>query len=414
VKQHWRQISVMLIATAVIATYIVMWSSLSSHDRSTRDFTSTYTAATIIRLGKPADIFDWHVQAQVGDALMAPDHLQLPYLESALVAALVLPLTALPLPTAFILWSAFQLTLVIIAVVVAVRAAPRHPRSGWLALVAIGALALAGPGTENMLAVGTSSGFSALGVAMAYRCWRGKSFAAGGAWLAATAMIAKPHLALGILLFVFGWGNRRAIVGAIAGGGAALVAFVGLVGWHGVRDFALDIPQFSSIWSSRGGDSFFSLPSMWFDDTTMTYVVGITGGCVALALCFAIGRSVRRDASRLGVAFATAVVLSLLATSHAFLYDAVMLAPAVAWCLAEMDLFSSSPLDRLVSPWAIVILWAPAMWIDRLFSDPLTPLVLRVGELDVWWTIGLAAVMWFVPNRDRLLAANGRRAAAVT
>src|ERR1700680_1137148 len=106
----------MLIATAVIASYIVMWSSLSSHDRSTRDFTSTYTAATIIRLGNPADIFDWHVQAQVGDALMAPDHLQLPYLASALVAALVLPLTTLPLPTAFILWSAFQLTLVIIAV----------------------------------------------------------------------------------------------------------------------------------------------------------------------------------------------------------------------------------------------------------------------------------------------------------
>jgi hypothetical protein len=297
--------------------------------------------------------------------------------------------------------------LLVVAVVVAVRAAPRGPGSTFWGLAALTGIALAEPATSNLLLVGQSTGFNALGVAMAYRCWRRKSFMAGGAWFAASAVIAKPHLALGIFVFVVGWRNRRAILGVLAGGGAAVAALTALVGLQGLGGFMRDALKGISIWSARGGDSFFSLPSMWFDDTTMTYVVGIGGGCLALVLCFVLGRRVKRDPSLLGLGLATATVLSLLATQHAFLYDAVMVAPAVAWSLAELDLFGARKVREAVAPSAIALFWGPAIWISTQAAEPLAPLILRVGELYVWSTIALASVLWM-----SMVAAHGRGARA--
>src|SRR5437588_2062 len=73
-------------------------------------------------------------------------------------------------------------------------------------LVAITAVALAVPATSNLLGVGQWTGLNALGLAMAYRSWRHHAYASGGVWLAASAAIAKPHLALGLMVFALGWG----------------------------------------------------------------------------------------------------------------------------------------------------------------------------------------------------------------
>jgi len=383
---------VLAVTALLFAWFVIQWASLSSHDRSTRDFTLTYTAATIIRDGDPAHVYDWPTLSRVGDQLIAPDHLQFPYLQSVLGAWLVVPLTALGLPNAFTLWSATQLLLVAIAVFLAVRAAPQRRVHGFWGLAAIAGIALAAPGVSNLLSVGQSAGFNALGTAMAYRCWRRGAYMAGGAWLAGTAAIAKPHLALGVLVFVVGWSNRRAILGVIGGGAAAFLAFVALVGLHGLVAFFLGASRAGTIWSARGGDSFFSLPSMWFDDTTMSAVVGFAGGCLALVLCYVLGRRVRRNPSLLGLSLAAATVLSLLATQHAFLYDTVMIAPAVAWSLVELDLFGSRSLREAAEPLAIAIFWGPAIWIS--VQLPLTALIVRVGELYAWGAIALASALW--------------------
>lgn len=398
VRRRWREIAVLLASTALLTSFVVDWASFSTTDRSVRDFTGTYAAAVIIRDGHAAQIYDWHVAARVeGQVAALHEHQdQYPITQSALGLALAVPLTWLSLSSAFTVWSALQLLLVMLAVVIAARAAPRRMGSSGIGLAAIAALALAGFGTQNLLDVGTSTGFNAIGVAMAYRCWQRRSYTAGGAWLAGTAMIAKPHLAVALLLFVLAWGNRRAIVGVLAGGAAALAAFTALVGVSGIGAFVGSAVRTSAAFSARGGDSFFSLPSMWFDDTTATYVVGIAGICLVLALCVVLGRRVRREPALLGLGLATATALSLLATPHAFLYDTVMVAPAVAWTLAELDLFGVSPSWRGVVPWVIAALWVPAIGLDASLGGTLLPLVQRIGELNAWWLVGLTGVLWAI------------------
>jgi hypothetical protein len=387
---------VMLAGLAVLAWYVESWMTVGAAVRVTRDFTDTYTAATLIRSGHAAQIYDWRVLAGTARPLMSPAHLQVPFLEVALVALLAVPLTPVPLATAFWVWSALQAGMVLAAVVIAVRAAGAA-RSGLLGAAAVVAVVLATPATDNLLSVGTSSGFNALGVALAYRCWRRGSHLAAGAWLVVTAALAKPHLALGILVFLVGWRNRRALVGAVSAGVAAAAAFVAIVGNDGVRAFLADAPKANTLWSARGEASVFALPSMWFDDTTMSYVLGVAFGCAALALCFLMGRRVRRGAAGLGAGLAAATVLSLLASPHAFLYDEVMIAPAVAWTLAEAGLVVRTGGGVRALP-GVVLAWLAAVWLDTLVDGPLRQLVLRIGELDVWALVLLACALWSLPH----------------
>jgi Glycosyltransferase family 87 len=406
-REHRRELLIVAAAAAIACWYVVSWATFSPRDRSIRDFSDTYTAATIIRSGNAAGIYEWHLLAKVGDRLMAPDHLELPYLETPYAALLALPLTSLPLPDAFVVWSAGQVGLVILAVVVAVRAAQPRTKPSALAVVAIAGIALATPAANNLLAVGTSSGFNALGVAMAFRCWRRGSYASGAIWLVATAALAKPHLAIGMLAFMLGWGKRRAIAGALAAGLAAAAAFVALVGASGLQAFLVDVPKANTVWSARGEASLFALPSMWLNDNLVAYLLGIAAGCAALVLCFAVGRQVRRDRTLLGGGLATACLLSLLASPHAFLYDLVMVAPAIAWLLVELDLFAQRPQRAWSSPWLVVILWLTTTWIGPLLTEPLLPLVMRVGQLGVWAAIVLAVSLWWVPQQMRFAMRGG-------
>lgn len=423
-----RQLLALVVASAMVIAFVVIWASLSAHWRSGVDFSSMYSAATLVREGGVRQIYNPQALARVGDRLMAPDHLILPFQEVALGAVGMVPLTVLRLADAFRVWTALQFLLVVASVVIAVRAAPVRLPLGALGLAAIAAIAMAGFGTEQLLSYGNWSGLNALGVAMAYRSWNRGSYAAGGAWLAGTAAIAKPHLAIGLLVFVIGWGNRRAILGAVAAGGTALIAFAALMGVEGLRSFLSTVSQDTTVWSPRGGTSIFALPSVWFNDGPMTQVVGIAGVCAALAVCFALGRRVRRERSLLGAGLAATAVLSLLAAPHGYLYDTVMLAPAVAWSLAELDLFGVHRRAIWATPWAVVALWAAATWIDRVLDLPLRPAVYVVGEFGVWATIGLAAALWLIPTRARLaldrrvlsttagasLVSHGRRPAPLT
>lgn len=367
------------------------------------DFGSGYTAATIIRAGSSHSVYDLNVQSAVGDRIFAPDHISLEYEEVALGAVVLEPLTLLPLDVAYIVWAVVQFLLVCAAVIIAVRAAPRPAASPRPALVAISGIAAVSVGVDALVGVGQWTGVNALGVALAYSCWRRGSYVSGGVWLVATAALFKPHLALGLAAFLIGWANRRAILGAAAAAIVSLAALIALVGAAGVGGFVTDAVRLTAVWSERGGASFLALPSMWLGDGRAAYAVGLAGTVAALAACFALGRKARRDASLLGPALATATALSLLASPHAYLYDNAMLAPAVAWSLAELGLFSVAQPRRLASAWTIVVLWGVAPWLAYALVGPLTPLVLRVGELQVWLTLALAAALWSIPAETRAL-----------
>ena len=363
------------------------------------DFGSAYTGATIIREGDGHRLYDLSLQTAVGDRVMAPARITLPYDELPLGAVALVPLAALPLDTAFVTWTTVQFLLVCLAVVIAVRAAPTpRPRRGAAALAIIG-IAVTQLGLENLVGVGQWTGLNAIGVAMAYRCWRRGAFAAGGAWLVASAAAVKPDLAIGLLAFLIGWGNRRALLGALGAAAAVLAGSLAIVGVGGLSAMVTNDLRLAGVLSQAGGASFAALPSVWFGNTTPSYVVGAAGAAVCLVLCGMLGRRFRGDSVLLGPALAAATALSLLASPHAYLYDEVMLAPAVAWSLAELGLFSVPQRRGLDNAWTIVVLWAVLPWIQALFFTPLLPLVSRIGILFPWFTVALAVALWSIPTQ---------------
>lgn len=395
------------LASLVIAATLVLLGVYCAHvagaEPSTRglDFGSSYVAATMIREGAAANVYNLPLQHAAALQLTPPGVRVLPFEGVALGAAVVLPLSALPMTTAFVAWTIAQLALVVAAVIIAIRAAPSTRHRSVIAVAAIAGVAVTHVGLDNLLLTGQWTGVNAIGVAMAYRCWRRGAHASGGAWLAATAMLFKPHLALGLGAFLLAWGNRRALAGACAAIVVEVTALVALVGINGVAALVAGDVHLNGALNQQGGASFMALPTMWFGDTPAAYVLGVAGAAAGFVLCAVLGWRLRRDRSLLGPALAAATVVSLLASPHAFLYDDVMLAPAIAWSLAELGLFTARQPRTLSSAWTVVVLWAVAPWVQRLLAAQVAPLVARIGVLDVWFMMLLAIVLWSIPAKTR-------------
>ncbi|MFN2581829.1 MAG: glycosyltransferase 87 family protein [Candidatus Dormibacteria bacterium] len=400
VIRQWRELCVIAITAALVGSYVGHVASLAPRSRATTDFSSTYVGATIVRLGEAQRIYDLSLQASIGNRLLAPDPLVFPFEVVALGALSAAPLTLLSVSDAFDVWAALQLLLVVGAVAVVVREARRRSRVTRLAALAMVGIGVAAAGTGNLIAVGQWPGFNALGVAMAYRCWSRGRHASGAAWIVGTAALAKPHLAIGLLVFIGAWGNRRALLGAGAAIAAAAAAFVGLVGIAGAAAFVHGAVQSNVVSSERGGAGILALPSTWFNDGLLTYPVGFAAAALLLVACAVIGRRVHHNPALLSAGFAAATVLSVLVSPHAFLYDDVMIAPAVAWSLVELGLFSRGHRRSLANPWTIVVLWLAVPLVQFTFTAQMTPVVLRVGELFVWSTLLLAVTLWTL-GRDR-------------
>ena len=384
----------MALAVLLLCTYGFHVASTGLARGARGDFASAYTGATIVREGNAHRLYDLSLQASIGDRVMAPDRIVLPYDAMPLGAVALVPLTLLPLADAFAVWTTAQFLLVFLAVVISVRSAPGRRERSLVAAAAIVGIAVTQVGLGNLVDVGQWSGVNALGVAMAYRSWRRESYAAGGAWLIASAAIVKPHLALGLAAFLIGWGNRRALYGAAGAGVAALALSLATVGVGGLAAMVANDIRLAGVLNQAGGASVFALPAVWFANTAASSVAGVVGGLVCLTLCGILGRRLRANALLLGPALATATALSLLASPHAYLYDVVMLSPAVAWSLADLGLFSTPQRRGYGNAWTIVVLWAVLPWIQTLFVSALLPLVTRIGILHPWLTIALAAALW--------------------
>lgn len=392
---------VIAIALVLLAVYGMHVAGAGPAQGARSDFASGYTGATIVRDGDAHRLYDLTLQSSVGDRLVAPARLTLPYDAMPLGAVVLVPLALLPLDTAFVVSTTAQFLLVVLAVVIAVRAAPSpRPRSRAAAFAIIG-IAVTQIGLENLVGVGQWTGVNAIGVAMAYRCLRRGSFTAAGVWIVATAALMKPDLALGFAAFFLGWGNRRALLGALGAGIAALGASLAVVGVGGLSALFSNDLRLAGVLSQAGGASFIALPSVWFGNTTLSYVGGAVGAVVCVGICGVLGRRFGRNPALLGPALAATTALSLLASPHAYLYDEVMLAPAVAWSLAELGLFTIPQRRGLDNAWTIVVIWGVLPWVQTLFVTMLLPLVTRIGILFPWFTVALTAALWSVPAQTR-------------
>ncbi len=396
---------IIAIAAALLVAYAVIWTQVSSFDIGRSDFTAFYVGGTLLREGHTADLYSQAVQQPLHSALIAPDReANLPFVNTPVAAALVLPATFLPLDAAYRLWSLLELAVLILAVVLAVRSVEWPDGTPQIWRVAAGAAALAGMGTWTMFVQAQWTPLLALGLVLAYRSWKHGHLATGAAALVVSAGIAKPHLALGLLAFLLGWRERRVILGAFAGVAGLAIASLVLVGPAGVAGFASILASSTTRWELATMVSFIGVVGSLFGNGLTAHLVGLVATLLACAAAVWLGMRVRKDPSRLDAALVGAAVLSLVASPHAYPDDLVMLAPAfvigVAAAVrrvgAAAPLVLTSPVVYAYGAWTLITVAACVDLIDAAKFPP--------GQLAGWALVLAGVLACIATGRNRDLA----------
>jgi hypothetical protein len=324
------------LAVTLLAYQLSVWAGLGRVDQVGSDFSASYVASTVWLQG--GNLYDQHLEIARHFALIPPGYhvtfINLPFITPPLTAVLVAPLTLLDLPTAYRLASLLQYAMLVAAVALAVRHAPWPSRApaGLRAAALLGGLAGVGGGV--LLLHGQWDGVSALSLALAYAAWRRGHRARAGAWLIGGALLAKPHLALGLAVWMLAWRDRRIIAGAAAGAAAVVAASLLLAG-----------PAACLAWvESLGGSATHSpLPTLlgftglfgsWLSDGATAQALAAACSVVAVGTCWLLGDRARRRPDLLEPSLAGAVALSLVAAPHLLTHDLSLLAPALAWTVA--------------------------------------------------------------------------------
>jgi hypothetical protein len=327
---------IIAVSAGLLIGYAGAWVSVSQQSIGRSDFTATYVGATLFREGFGARIYDPNLQAAVHSQVVAPDRIgNLPFVDAPLAAVVAAPVTLLPLDVAYRVWGIVQLLILIAAVVIAVRSA-RWPRPDWTVWkVATALAALAALGTLSLVMEAQWTGVNALGLALAYREWRRGKTGRGAVWLILFAGVAKPHLALGLVLFALGWRERRVVQGAVLGAiGIAALSLIA-VGFGGIAAFATLVAQSSTQFAPDTFVGLYGLSGALFGagaPAEMLWLAGAVGACV---IAWFAGAAVRRDRSRLEIGLTVAALVTILAAPHVYVHDLVLLAPMFVWAMAD-------------------------------------------------------------------------------
>ncbi|MGA8416700.1 MAG: glycosyltransferase family 87 protein [Candidatus Dormiibacterota bacterium] len=348
------------VSTVLLAYYAIAWAQVTPVRERGTDFSASYVAALLLRGGDGAQLYDQQVEHSRHLTLLpAGTVINLPFITPPTAALLALPLTVLDPGTAFRVWSAIELLLVVLAVWVAIRAGPwplqlgRGPRAATLLVAA------AGGGTYAFLLLGQIDGVAALGLAAAYAAWRKGHPGLAGFWMALAFASTKPHLALGLGIWLIARRDWRALAGAACGCAIAAAASLGLVGPAGIAGFmsALGFAIGNTPAASTLGMP--GLIASWLGGGGAAVAIGIAGSAVALAACALLGIRSRGNPGALEVSLAGATALSLVASPHLLAHDLVIVAPVLAWCMARAAASEVAPWPgvitiRVLAAWAIL------------------------------------------------------------
>ncbi len=338
------------VSTVLLAYYAIAWAQVSPQRERGTDFSASYVAALLVRSGDGAQLYNQQAEHARHLALLSPGTMiDLPFITPPTTALIVLPFTALDPGTAFRVWSLVELILLGLAVWVAIRAGPWPAGARGATRAATMLLALAAGGTYAFLLLGQIDGIAALGLAVAYSSWRKQRSAAAGFWLALAFAATKPHLAIGLGIWLVARRDWRALGGAIcgcavvAGVSMALVGPAGLAGFVSALGFAAGNTPGSSTLGIQG------LVTSWLGSGNLAVGISIVGSLIALAGCAMLGSRSRGRTAALEISLAGAAAFSLVASPHLLPHDLVILAPAFAWCMARAALADAAPWPGLVS-----------------------------------------------------------------
>jgi hypothetical protein len=333
-RPRWFAAAFITVASIVLAHYAQVWTVVPSSLAPTSDFAGTYVAATLVRTGHAAQMYDPATEQRTLVQSGAPaGHDDIPFENPPGAAVVALPFSLLSAGAAWRAWSVLQLLLIVLSLWLVARAAPWPATMSRLPKVAIALVALAGFGTGLVLVEGQWDGVSVVGLALAYVAWRRGRPGLAGFALGFTAAIAKPQLVLGIGAYMLGRRDWRGIAGALAG--AALTVVIGLLagGPHGLGAFvaAISTPHDSPTAEMQGSSGLFG---SLLGQAPGVYLLSIGAGLLAAIAAGWLGAITRHRADLFEPSLCAAVALSLFASPHLLGHDLTLLAPVLIGGLA--------------------------------------------------------------------------------
>ena len=360
-SRRWRNLGAAAgaVTAALFAVFdLYQWAAAYASDHFHNDFTFYYVAAKIgLTHGWPS-IYDLSLQQQqldmLGSGIQVAELAR--YISPPPVAWLAAPLTVLPFPVAYWIWSALLLAALGCAWYVA---APGSGRARVIYLAAavawlpvIYAMQLAQPGM-----------FVALGVAGSYALLRSDRPLLAGMALGVLAL--KPQLAFLVPVALLAARHDRAFLGSVLALGALAAASALALGGAGLSAYEARLSFAASVPVNR--------------ELTLAYLLGDAAGpAQVLIAIWALVLAYRLRHRGLEWSYVCALVGGMLATPYVHLDDLTMLGLAAWLCL------------RAPTPaWTWIYLLAGVVAIE---GEPIWgPVPVIVGELGAVVLLSVAA-----------------------
>lgn len=288
------------------------------------DFAEFWGAGRVVLHGTAAEAYEWaRLRTEISRGFGAPVKGALPFLYPPPLLLITAPLGALPYAAAFQAWTVAGL----LAYVAAVLSVSRS----WTAL----ALALAAPGVTASLSIGQNGLFTAalLGAGLALLDRRPL---AAGALLGALCI--KPQLVVLVPVALLAGGRWRALAAAAAAGLLLAAAAALLLGPQTYPAFLKAGVRARADLAGAGAVGWNKVQTVYGLARGAGVGAGAAGlmqGAATLAAAAAVGGLWRTRAPP-ALKAAGLVAAAPLATPYAFMYDAALLGPGVAFVFADL------------------------------------------------------------------------------
>ena len=364
--------------TALSLNVFMAWKDRGLVRKGYPDFTIFYSAGKMVRAGMASSLYDERVEYQT-QLQFAPEvsvrHGALPYNHPPFEALWCVPFTFLPYLAAYLAWNLVNLGLLGLALALLrphVALLRSKPQAVWLlAVVAFFPIFVCLLQGQDMLM------FFFL-LSAAYVSLKQKSDFLAGGWLGMGMF--RPHLALPLAVVLLFSRRLKAVLGIVCSTLAMAVVSIAVVGWHGFLDYPKYVWRLEQI-MGRGAIVPDDMPNLrgffaiFFRDGHLpALLLGVAGSLFLLILAIRLFRSAEQaDTVELG--FSVALLVSVLVSYHAFIYD---LGPLFLPILFFIDRARLSWGDGMRREH-----WASVIPIAALFFTPLLMfLLLRLKHLN--------------------------------
>ncbi len=331
-----RGLVITALAAALFIVYLVLWIQLPRSFRTGNDFAPTYAAAQLIAHGRGSAIFDeGRIAAAERASAPAGYPVNLPFISPPASALLAAPLAELPFPIAETVYSLSQLLALIAAAVLIARKARWPVHTPAASRIAVCAAGIGAPAVGALLLFGEADGLFTLAVFAGYLLFiRGKGSAAGAAFGVALAF-GKPHLLVGVLVFLLFRRAWRVLAASLANAGAVTAVAIAVLGFGTAQGFVSAVVHSGVDHPPSGLLGVTGLWASWLGNGPPIRVLGLASSVAVLAGCARIGVVSRRVPRQTPALVASVFALSLLASPHLLVPDLVMLVPAFTWLYAD-------------------------------------------------------------------------------